>query len=166
MPSVGGHNTDDPDLELTTSTRHRRICRRLRQQCAESYGARLANSITEMIPFEAFDEAEQAVLVDKCIMDLETKLSEPVVTSSILERLVGNIRIKITEDATVCSSIAKNYYLPELAASSILHGVNETIARPLIGYYLEDGDEFSEDQPQSVFKVGVNDMGEVEVSSV
>ncbi|KAI1660670.1 P-loop containing nucleoside triphosphate hydrolase protein [Daldinia decipiens] len=156
----------DSDLRLEHFALKKQLSRQLRHDCIANFGARLTSRVTEIVPFLTFNADEQLVLADKYIMELEERVAGPVVDSVDPEEesLIGNVRLKITNNATVCSTIANEYYLPELGAKSISRGVDSVIATPLIGLYLEDGDDFSEDQPETKYKVGVNEENEVEVS--
>ncbi|KAI8956640.1 hypothetical protein F5Y11DRAFT_353435 [Daldinia sp. FL1419] len=155
----------DSDLRLEHFALKKQLSRQLRQDCIANFGARLTSRVTEIVPFLTFNADEQLVLADKFIMELEERIAGPVVNSEDPdeESLIGNVQLKITNNATVCSAIAKEYYLPELGAKSIARGVDSIIATPLIGLYLEDGDDFSEDQPETKYKIGTNEENEVEV---
>lgn len=158
----------DSDLRSEHHTLKRQLHRSLRNECIASFGAPLANQITEIIPFLTFNADEQAVIADKCIMELESRISGPVIISSNPDedQPVGNVRLQITHNAAVCGTIAKEYYLPELGTRSIAHGVDIAIANPVVGHYLEGGDDLSEDQAETKLTVGTNEEGEVVVSPV
>lgn len=79
------------------------------------------------------------------------------------DKLVGNVHLKMLNDATICSAIGRDYYLPELGARSISRGVDQLITNPLVARYLESGEDFNDDQPASNFEVGINQQGEVEI---
>ncbi|KAI0841339.1 P-loop containing nucleoside triphosphate hydrolase protein [Hypoxylon sp. FL0890] len=143
----------------------RQLLRRLRNDCIASFGAPLTSRITEIIPFLTFNVEEQELIADKYIMELESLIAGPVVKSADPDedRLIGNVQLQITNNASVCSVIAKDHYLPEFGASSISHGIDATITNQLISRYLEDGDDFSEDQAETRYRVGTNEDNEVEV---
>lgn len=137
----------------------------LRKECLSHFGAPLAGRISEIVPFLTFSPDEAAIVADKRIMELEARLARPVKIPSTKEGYnpVGNVRLDILRDSMVCSNIADKYYLPELGARSIFGGVKRAIERKLINQYLEDGDDFSEDQPVTHFIVDVNERNEIEV---
>ncbi|KAI1373965.1 P-loop containing nucleoside triphosphate hydrolase protein [Hypoxylon crocopeplum] len=164
--TLNGEILSNSDLGPELLNLHKRLCRQLRKECIESFGAPLTSRITDVIPFLTFNEDEQAVLADKCIMELETKLASPVVKSANPDedKPVGNVQMRLLDNAAVCSKIAKEYYLPEVGARSISGGVDATITHSVIGQYLEDGDDYNEDQAETKFQVGISEENEVEVS--
>ncbi|KAI1382659.1 P-loop containing nucleoside triphosphate hydrolase protein [Hypoxylon trugodes] len=145
----------------------RQLSRSLRGEYIASFGAPLASRITETIPFLTFSENERAIIADRCIMELETVIAAPAVISENPDedKPVGNVQLQIVNNASVCSIIANEYYLPELGADSIARGVDAAIANPVVGQYLE-GDDFGEDQAETRFTVGTNEENEVEVLPV
>ncbi|KAI1141992.1 P-loop containing nucleoside triphosphate hydrolase protein [Hypoxylon sp. FL0543] len=161
-------NGDLHDSDLRSErylTLRRQLHRRIRNQCIASFGAPLTSRITEIIPFLTFNMEEQALIADKYIMELESLIAGPVVKSADPDedRLIGNVQLQIANNASVCSIIANEHYLPEFGASSISHGVDATITSQLISRYLEDGDDFSEDQAETKYRVGTSEDNEVEV---
>ncbi|XXG99466.1 hypothetical protein Hte_005805 [Hypoxylon texense] len=157
--------SSNPNLGPQDLTLRRQLCHRILKESMTSFGAPLACRITEIIPFLEFNREEQALLADRCILEMEEKIAEPVVksTNPDEDKLVGNVHLQITENATICSHIADNYYVPELGARSISRGVDATITNPLVNWYLEDGDDFTEDQAHVQFRVGANKSNEVMV---
>ncbi|KAI0161903.1 P-loop containing nucleoside triphosphate hydrolase protein [Hypoxylon sp. FL1284] len=161
---VGRRETSpSPNLGPEDLTLRRQLCHRLLKESMTSFGASLACRISEVIPFLAFSKEEQALLADRCIMEMEERIAAPVVkaTNPDEDQLVGNVHLQISDNAAVCSHIADNYYIPELGARSISRGVDATITNPLVNWYLEDGDDFAEDQAHSHFRVGANKSNEV-----
>ncbi|OTB00528.1 hypothetical protein M426DRAFT_234746 [Hypoxylon sp. CI-4A] len=156
----------DSSIRSEHQTLRRQLSRDLRGECVASFGAPLSSRITEIIPFSTFDASEQAVMVDRCIMELENAIAAPIVKSDNPDedQLIGNVQLEITNNAGVCSAIASEYYLPELGARSFAHGIDATITNPLISQYLEEGDDFSEDQAEIKFKVGTNEENEIVVA--
>ncbi|KAI1410303.1 P-loop containing nucleoside triphosphate hydrolase protein [Hypoxylon sp. FL1857] len=163
---VANGNLNDSDLRPEQyALRRRQLHRRIRNECIASFGAPLTSRITEIIPFLTFNTEEQALITDKYIMELESLIAGPVVKSENPDedRLIGNVQLQIANNASVCSIIANEHYLPEFGASSISHGVDSTITSQLISRYLEDGDDFSEDQAETKYRIGTNEDNEVEV---
>ncbi|KAI1775492.1 P-loop containing nucleoside triphosphate hydrolase protein [Hypoxylon cercidicola] len=158
-----GEIPSNPNLGPEDLTLRRQLCHRLLKECMTTFGAPLACRITEIIPFLPFNREEQALLADRCIMEMEAKIADPVVkaTNPDEDKLVGNVHLQMTDNAAVCAHIADNYYVPELGARSISRGVDATITNPLVNWYLEDGDDFTEDQAHVQFRVGVNKSNEV-----
>ncbi|RYO82139.1 hypothetical protein DL766_003700 [Monosporascus sp. MC13-8B] len=142
-----------------------KLCRQLRKEFIGYFGAPLGGRITEILPFLVFAPQESAVIVHKALMDLETAVSRRVRLELNKEEdiYVGNISIRIKNDATVCSIIARDEYEKETGARSIARAVERIVQDPLIGQYLENGDKFDENQPNAHFVVDVNVDKEVEV---
>ncbi|KAI0010269.1 P-loop containing nucleoside triphosphate hydrolase protein [Xylariaceae sp. FL0662B] len=143
----------------------RRLVCRLRKECLSHFGVPLTGRISQIIPFLTFSPEEAAVVADEGIMEVETRVSQPVVVTPTKkgDRLVGNIQLNIMRDATVCSTIANDYYEPQLGARSIFNGIDEVVVTPLVAQYLKDGDGFDEDQEETSFEVGIDSEQEVEV---
>lgn len=137
----------------------------LKKQSRSEFGAPLTGRISDILPFLTFSPDEQAVLAHKGTMSLESNLRRPVIVSTHMQadNLVGNIRLDIRNDAEICNTIAQASYDPPLGARSILNAVTETIYTPLVSQYLKIDEEFSENQPETVFEVGVNADKEIEV---
>ncbi|RYP92608.1 hypothetical protein DL770_001250 [Monosporascus sp. CRB-9-2] len=142
-----------------------KLCRQLRKEFIGHFGAPLGGRITEILPFLVFAPQEAAVIVHKALMDLETAVSRRVRLALNREEdvYVGNISIRIKNDATVCSIIARDEYEKETGARSIAQAVERIVQDPLISQYLENGDRFEENQPIADFIVDVNVDKEVEV---
>ncbi|KAI1759783.1 P-loop containing nucleoside triphosphate hydrolase protein [Hypoxylon sp. FL1150] len=160
-----GETSSNPNLGPEDLTLRRLLGHRLLKESIACFGSPLACRITEIIPFLPFNREEQALLADRCIMEMEAKIAEPIVkaTNPDDDKLVGNVHLQMTDNAAVCTHIADNYYLPELGARSISRGVDATITNPLVNWYLEDGDDFTEDQAHTHFRVGMNKSNEVMV---
>ncbi|KAI1491148.1 P-loop containing nucleoside triphosphate hydrolase protein [Biscogniauxia mediterranea] len=142
-----------------------KLCHQLRKEFIGHFGAPLGGRITEILPFLVFAPREAAVIVHKVLMDLETEVSRRVhlALNKEEEVYVGNISIRIKNDATVCSSIASEEYDKQTGARSIAQAVERLVADPLISQYLKNGDAFDEDQPITRFVIDVDVDGEVEV---
>lgn len=101
-------------------------------------------------------------------MDLESEVVRHVRLALNKEEdvYVGNISIRIKNDATVCSAITRDEYDKKTGARSINLAVERMVQDPLVSQYLKDGDEFDENQPITSFIVDVDVDGEVEVRLV
>ncbi|RYP42249.1 hypothetical protein DL767_000413 [Monosporascus sp. MG133] len=141
-----------------------KLCRQLHKEFIGHFGAPLGGRITEILPFLVFAPQESAVIVHGALMDLETAISRRVRLALNREEdvYVGNISIRIKNDATVCSIIARDEYDKETGARSIAQAVERIVQDPLINQYLENGDMFDENQPIADFIVDVNVDKEVE----
>ncbi|KAM0817926.1 hypothetical protein AB5N19_03733 [Seiridium cardinale] len=143
----------------------KKLCRELRTEFAGLFGAPLARRVTEIIPFMTFSLYEQIVVAHSDFMEKEAKFAKPVRLSANKDEdnYVGNVKIDVSHDATVFSTIAQENYRPEAGASSIFDGISSTICEPLVAQYLKDGDDFDENQPTTHFVVDIDVDKEVEV---
>lgn len=143
----------------------RKLCRDLRTEFIRHFDAPLGGRITEIIPFLVFAPREAAVIVHKALMDLETSVTNRVRLTLNREEdvYVGNISIRIRNDATVCFTIAHDEYEKRAGARSIIQAVERIVQDPLVSQYLQDGDKFDENQPTTHSIVDVNVDMEVEV---
>ncbi|CAJ2513917.1 Uu.00g020360.m01.CDS01 [Anthostomella pinea] len=142
-----------------------KLRRQLRNECITHFGRPSTGRISERIPFLIFSPDEQAVVAHKHLMELEERLARPIVVSRSSQRdnLVGNVRLDILNDSTICSSIARDSYVPQLGARSIFNGADDVVTAPLVSRYLSDGDDFTEEQEETQFRIGVDADEEVEV---
>ncbi|KAI5925114.1 P-loop containing nucleoside triphosphate hydrolase protein [Camillea tinctor] len=142
-----------------------KLCRQLRKEFVGHFGAPLGGRITEILPFLVFAAPESAVIVHKALMDLETELARRVhlALNKDQDVYVGNISMRIKNDASVCSTIANEEYDKQTGARSIFLAVERLVADPLVGQYLKDGDMFDEGQETTHFVIDRNVDGEVEV---
>ncbi|KAF3063755.1 putative ATP-dependent Clp protease ATP-binding subunit [Daldinia childiae] len=145
-----------------------KLCRQLRKEFTGHFGAPLSGRITEIIPFLIFSPQEAAVIAHRTLMDLESEVIQHVRLALNKEEdvYVGNINIRIKNDATVCSAITRDEYDKKTGARSINQAVERMVQDPLVSQYLKDGDEFDENQPITSFVVDVDVDGEVEVRLV
>lgn len=75
------------------------------------------------------------------------------------EQLLGNVRLRIRKDASVCSILAKAEYHTDLGARSLITAVN-TIKELLVEAYLDVDKEIVETDGDVDFVVDVN-RGEI-----
>ncbi|KAK7745128.1 hypothetical protein SLS62_009927 [Diatrype stigma] len=141
------------------------LCRELRTEFSGHFGAPLGGRITEILPFLIFARPEAAVIVHKVLMDLESTVRKRVRLTLNKEDdvYVGNISIRIQNDARVCSLIAEYEYDKKTGARSIAQAVERTIQDPLIGQYLQIPENLDENQPTAYFTIYVNVDKVVEV---
>jgi hypothetical protein len=74
---------------------------------------------------------------------------------------LGNVKLRIRRDASVCRILAQNEYHSDLGARSLINAV-DSIKSLLVAEYLEVEDEILEGPDKSTFFVDVSD-GEIVV---
>ena len=80
------------------------------------------------------------------------------------EKLLGNVRLRIRRDASVCRVLAETEYHADLGARSLIAAA-EKIKRLLVEEYLKVDEEITEKDGMTEFIIDVNG-GEVIVSMV
>ncbi|KAH0526519.1 hypothetical protein TsFJ059_009823 [Trichoderma semiorbis] len=125
-----------------------RLLRKLGQQLQERFlqifGAPVTGRISDFIPLLPFSAGEQAVITHKCLLELAEDLRLPIsLTKGPMERLIGDIRLLIRRDGTVCSTLAKAHYHNKLGARSLKAGA-EKVKRIVLDAYLDDDEEIEE----------------------
>lgn len=105
-------------------------------------------------------------MAGKCIAELGQKLADPIdsrkETASF--RPVGNVELQVKRAYSVNKALAKQGYVKELGARSIMNTIDRDIEVPLVGSYLASREEIDENQPACSCVVGVGaDLGDVEV---
>ncbi|KAI1778573.1 P-loop containing nucleoside triphosphate hydrolase protein [Hypoxylon cercidicola] len=145
-----------------------KLCRQLRKEFIEQFDAPLGGRISEILPFLVFSPQESPVIVHKALMNFEAEVARRVRLTLNREEdvYVGNIVIRIKNDATVCCTIARDEYDKKTGARSIAQAVERIVQDPLTTLYLKNGDDFDENQPTSHFEINVNVDEEVEVRLV
>lgn len=145
-----------------------KLCRQLRKEFIEQFSAPLGGRITEILPFLIFSPQESPLIVHKELMNFQAEVTRRVHLSLNREEdvYVGNIAISIKNDATVCTTIAREEYDKKIGARSIAQAVERIVQDPLTTLYLKNGDEFDENQPTTHFEINVNVDEEVEVRLV
>lgn len=116
--------------------------------------APVTGRISDFIPFLPFSAGEQAVITHKCLLELAQDLRLPICL--IKERLIGNIRLLVRRDGTVCSTLAKSHYHEELGARSLMSGA-EKVKRIVLDVYLDDDEEITERDDLRDFVIDVDD---------
>jgi hypothetical protein len=103
-----------------------------------------------------FSPGEQAVIVHKFLLELGQKVRGPVnLVSGPKEQLLGNVRLKIRKDASVCRILAEAEYHSDLGARSLIMGARK-LEDVLVEAYLECDEEIRESEKVVDFVVDVN----------
>ena len=72
-----------------------------------------------------FNPNEQAVICHKKLLALKDELIEPVrLKDTTSLSTIGDVRLKILQDAGICQQIAKENYAPDLGAQSLHCGID------------------------------------------
>ncbi|KAI8957762.1 P-loop containing nucleoside triphosphate hydrolase protein [Daldinia sp. FL1419] len=145
-----------------------KLCDQLRKEFTGHFGAPLSGRITAILPFLVFGTQEAPLIAHRAIMHMESELSRRVHLALDSEQDVyaGNIKIRIKNDASVCSTITHEEYDKKLGARSINQAVERIVEDSLVTQYLKAGDIFEEDQPITSFVIDIDVNGEVEVRLV
>ncbi|RSM04374.1 hypothetical protein CDV31_010076 [Fusarium ambrosium] len=120
------------------------LSKQLRQTFLHYFKAPLTGRVSDFVPFLPFSSGEQAVITHKMLLQLAEEFRRPIVVSEGSdEQLVGNIRLKIRRDATVCRLLADEHYHKNLGARSLKAGVQK-VKGIVTQAYLEEDEEIQE----------------------
>ncbi|KAI0425685.1 P-loop containing nucleoside triphosphate hydrolase protein [Xylaria sp. FL1042] len=158
-PTIKSFSARNPDIlgedETTKQKLGKQLSRELREEFIEEFGAPIAGRITEVIPFLPFSSGEQAVVAHKFLQELCRKVKAPVVLpKNGREQLLGNIRLRVRKDASVCRNLAAAEYNPDLGARSLATAVKAVEDR-LVEAYLDEEEEITEGKGMQDFCVDV-----------
>ncbi|KAL6904371.1 P-loop containing nucleoside triphosphate hydrolase protein [Trichoderma evansii] len=132
----------------------RELSQQLRENSLQKFRAPVTGRISDFIPFLPFSAGEQAVITHKYLLELAQDLRLPICL--IKERLIGNIRLLVRRDGTVCSTLAKSHYHEELGARSLMSGA-EKVKGIILDVYLNDDEEITERDDLRDFVIDVDD---------
>lgn len=136
--AIAGENADERARLL------RKLCQQLQEGFLQKFGAPVTGRISDFIPLLPFSAGEQAVITHKCLLELAEDLRLPIsLVKGPAERLIGDIRLLIRRDGTVCSTLAKAHYHNKLGARSLKAGA-EKVKRIVLDAYLDDDEEIEE----------------------
>jgi ATP-dependent Clp protease ATP-binding subunit ClpA len=113
----------------------------------------LTGRISAFIPFLPFSPAETYVGAHKYLLELMGEVRRPVNTSfGEEEQLLGDINLKVRQDASVCSILSQGYD-PELGIRSLKKVVREKVATQLDSVYMATQGTISEGQGMLDYEV-------------
>lgn len=104
-----------------------------------------------------FTKGEQAVIVHRFLLELGHKVRTPIsLRPGPKEQLLGNVRLRIRRDASVCKLLAEAGYHIDLGARSLITAV-KTVEDMLVDVYLDENEEIAENDGRiNDFVVDVN----------
>ncbi|KAK5463038.1 hypothetical protein LTS15_002750 [Exophiala xenobiotica] len=145
-----GDVTDAEKLRLAKP-----LAAEIKQDFLSKFGSPITGRISAFIPFLRFSLGEQAVVVHKYLLELGYAVEGPVNLSfGPQEKLLGDVRVRIRRDASVCRILAKAEYHEDLGARSLINAV-DTIKGLLVEAYLGIDEQIVESADKSVFLVDV-----------
>jgi hypothetical protein len=96
------------------------------------------------------------VVVHKYLLELGQKSRTPIsLSSGPSEQLLGNVRMRIRRDASVCRILAEAEYHTDLGARSLIQGA-KTVEDMLVEAYLDVDEKIRESDRVVEFVVDVN----------
>lgn len=144
------------------------LCKTLRTESIEKFGAPLTGRITDFIPFLTFSEGEQACVAHKYLTEVGKEMAKPIVVSRDKkeQRFVGNVDLQVRKDYSICRIIAQEEYLVQLGARSVISGVSRLVEDEVLDHFLDIDEEIAEDQGVTTYRVEPNRDDEIEVCFV
>ncbi|KAF2117303.1 P-loop containing nucleoside triphosphate hydrolase protein [Lophiotrema nucula] len=115
----------------------------------------LTGRISAFVPFLPFSSSETCVGAHKYILELTKEVRRPVCTTpGPQEHLLGNIRLKVRSDASICKILTKEYD-PALGIRSLRKAVTDRVASLLDSEYLATHDVIAEGLPIEDYSIFV-----------
>ncbi|KAH8669778.1 P-loop containing nucleoside triphosphate hydrolase protein [Tricladium varicosporioides] len=146
------HNDDQPEKMRLMKT----LSKELKEDFLSKFDSPITGRISAFLPFLPFSPGEQAVVVHKYLLELGQKVRSPVnLSPGPDEHLLGNVKLRIRRDASVCRVLAEEEYHQELGARSLITAV-KTIEDMLVEVYLDMEQEIQEGEGMVEFVVDVN----------
>lgn len=96
------------------------------------------------------------MIVHKHLLELGRSVRKPVkLTDDENEQLIGDVKMRIRRDASVCKLLAQNEYHTDLGARSLITAV-DTIKTLMVDAYLSVDEEIVEDGGMAECIIDVN----------
>ncbi|KAF2233612.1 P-loop containing nucleoside triphosphate hydrolase protein [Viridothelium virens] len=134
----------------------KQLSTKIKQDFLNHHQAPITGRISTFVPFLPFSPGEQAVIIHKHLLELGRKVRTPVnLAEGDDEQLVGNVKMRVRRDASVCQLLAKNDYHTDLGARSLITAV-DTIKTLMVDAYLSVDEEITEGGGMSELIIDVN----------
>ncbi|KAM0417257.1 hypothetical protein ACHAPT_012768 [Fusarium lateritium] len=130
--------------EVEKSQLSKQLSRQLRETFLHRFKPPLTGRVSDFIPFLPFSPGEQAVITHKILLGLAEDLRRPInISEGSSEQRVGDIRLKIRREATVCRLLAEEHYHKNLGARSLKTGARK-VKDIVVKAYLDEEEEIQE----------------------
>ncbi|KAL8673304.1 MAG: hypothetical protein Q9168_002266 [Polycauliona sp. 1 TL-2023] len=134
----------------------KQLSKQIKQDFLAHHGPPVTGRISAFIPFLPFSKGEQAVIIHKHLLEFGRNIRTPIsLTEGDGEQLIGNVRLRIRRDASVCGILAQAEYHVDLGARSLISAV-DTIKTLMVEAYLGVDEEITEGGGMSEFIIDVN----------
>ncbi|KAH0561971.1 hypothetical protein GP486_003322 [Trichoglossum hirsutum] len=133
----------------------KQLSKELKEDFLSKFDSPITGRISAFLPFLPFSPGEQAVIVHKSLLDLGQKVRRPICLTPGSERFLGNVRMRIRRDASVCRVLAEAEYHSDLGARSLSAGA-KTVEEMLVETYLDVDEKIKESDSMIEFVVDVN----------
>jgi hypothetical protein len=111
--------------------------------------------LNAVLPFLPFSKGEQSVIVHKYILEFSRKIQKAINLSiGPKEQLIGNARLLVRRDASLCRILADAEYHPVLGARSLISAVS-SVEDMLVELYLSVDEEIVETEGFTEFVIDV-----------
>ncbi|KAF2729142.1 P-loop containing nucleoside triphosphate hydrolase protein [Polyplosphaeria fusca] len=137
----------------------------MKEKFINVFSAPLTGRISAFVPFLPFSSEETCIGAHKYLLELANEVRKPIcITPGPHEHLLGNIRLSIRADATVCKIITRDYD-PALGIRSLRKAVTDRVASLLDSEYLATHEIIAEGGPVEDYSVFVSD-GKIKVKQI
>ncbi|KAL8694790.1 MAG: hypothetical protein Q9218_000636 [Villophora microphyllina] len=134
----------------------KQLSKQIKQDFLAHHGPPVTGRISAFIPFLPFSKGEQAVIIHKHLLEFGRNIRTPIsLAEGEGEQLIGNVRLRIRRDASVCGILAQSEYHVDLGARSLISAV-DTIKTLMVEAYLGVDQEITEGAGMSEFIIDVN----------
>lgn len=115
----------------------------------------IAGRISEFIPFLPFTPGEQAVVVHKSLLELNSSVRKMIsLPKGPNKRLIGRVEVHLQNYTLVCTTTVREWYNKDQGARNLNRGVQK-IKERLVEEYLDIYEEITEHSGEVDFFVDV-----------